>query len=83
MRCGTVRVMPNTDPHGNDRGGNYSNLFSVGLAFIVIIAVFAGVGLLVDKLLGTLPLFLLVGVILGFGGWLYYLYRAFERLGGR
>ena len=49
----------------------------------MIVAVFAGIGLLVDGLLGTLPIFLLIGVILGFVGWLYYLYRAFENLGGR
>jgi ATP synthase protein I len=83
MRCGTVRVMPNINPQGNGRGGNYANLFGVGLAFILIVAVFAGVGFLVDSLLGTLPLFLLIGIVIGFIGWLYYLYRAFENLGGR
>jgi hypothetical protein len=44
--------MPNTNPQGNGRGGNYANLFGVGLAFILIVAVFAGVGFLVDSLLG-------------------------------
>jgi ATP synthase protein I len=54
----------------------------VGLAFILTIAVFAGIGFFADNLFGTLPLFLLVGIVIGFAGWLYYLYRAFEKLGG-
>ena len=74
--------MPNTDPHGNDRGSSYTSLFGLGLAFILTIAVFAGIGLFADNLFGTLPLFLLVGIVIGFAGWLYYLYRAFEKLGG-
>jgi F0F1-type ATP synthase assembly protein I len=37
----------------------------------------------VDTWLGTLPLFLLVGLVLGFAGGLFYLYRALGTLGGR
>lgn len=38
-------------------------------------------GFFVDRLLGTLPLFLIVGVGIGFAGGLYYVYRALKTLG--
>jgi ATP synthase protein I len=41
------------------------------------------VGLLVDRWLGTLPLFLLVGLVVGFVAGLYYVYRALKSLEGR
>lgn len=41
----------------------------------------AAVGFFVDKMLGTLPLFLLVGLGLGFAVGLYYVYQALKKLG--
>ena len=73
--------MPGADSKGNNAGGNYARLFGLGFAFIVILGVLATVGFFVDNLLGTLPLFLLVGLGIGFAGWLYYLYLALEKLG--
>ena len=73
--------MPGTDSHGNNAGGNYARFFVVGFTFILILGVLTAVGFFVDKLLGTLPLFLLVGLVIGFVGGLYYLYRAVDKLG--
>jgi F0F1-type ATP synthase assembly protein I len=47
-----------------------------------IIAVFTAGGYLLDRLLETLPLFLLLGMLVGFVASLYYLYSALKRVGG-
>lgn len=47
-----------------------------------IIAVFTGAGYGLDWLVGTLPLFLLLGMVVGFGAALYYLFRALKQVGG-
>ncbi len=47
-----------------------------------IIAVFTGGGYLLDRVLGTLPLFLLLGMLVGFVAALYYLYTALKQVGG-
>lgn len=46
-----------------------------------IIAVFTAGGYLLDRLLGTLPLLLLVGLLVGFGVALYYLFVTLSRVG--
>ena len=74
-------MMPGTDSHGNNASGNYARFFVVGFTFILILGVLTAVGFFVDKLLGTLPLFLLVGLGIGFAGGLYYLYRVLDELG--
>jgi ATP synthase protein I len=48
---------------------------------LLILSILGAVGLFVDNLLGTVPLFLLLGVGVGFAGGLYYLYRAIDELG--
>lgn len=40
----------------------------------------AGLGYLLDGLLGTVPLFLLLGLALGFAAGLYYVYLALKRM---
>ena len=77
-----ISVMPNTDSQGNDGGGGYARLFGVGFAFLLTLGVLTAVGFFVDRLLGTLPLFLIVGLGLGFAGGLYHVYRALNTLGG-
>ena len=62
-------------------GSDYGRYIIVGTVFLVILCVFGVVGFIVDNLLRTLPLFLLVGLGVGFGGGLYYLYRAIDELG--
>ena len=75
-------MMPDTDSHGDNTGGNYARFFGVGFAFILTLGVLTAGGFVVDRLLGTLPLFLIVGLGLGFAGGLYYVYRALKTLGG-
>ena len=77
-----VKVMRNTDTNGKKAVGSYTRLFGLGFAFLMIMVVLVMVGLLVDGWLGTLPLFLLVGVALGFAGGLYYIYQSLKSLGG-
>lgn len=75
-------MMPDTDSHGNRNSGSYARFIGLGFTLIVIFALPTVVGFFVDKLLGTLPLFLLLGLALGFIGGLYYVYRALQNLDG-
>lgn len=47
----------------------------VGLQFFLSIAIFTGGGIWLDRWLGTVVLFTLLGLALGFAGGLYSLYR--------
>ncbi len=78
-----ISVMRGTDSHENDAGGNYARLFGVGFAFILTLGILTAIGFFVDRLLGTLPLFLLLGLGVGFAGGLYYVYLALRKLGSR
>ena len=73
--------MANTESRRRETGPGYARLFGVGFAFILILGVLTAIGYFVDRLLGTLPLFLIAGVGVGFAGGLYYLYRALDTLG--
>jgi ATP synthase protein I len=73
--------MVETNTGSGITGSDYGRYIIVGTVFLVILVVFAVIGLLVDNLLGTLPLFLLLGLVIGFAGALYYLYRAIDELG--
>ena len=48
---------------------------------VFVTAVLCAAGYFVDRVLGTLPLFLLLGLGLGFAAGLYYLYVALSKLG--
>ena len=77
-----IPAMPNTDSQRNDSNSNYARFFHVGFAFMFIIAVFTVGGYGLDWLAGTLPLFLLLGMLVGFGAALYYLFTALKQVGG-
>ena len=77
-----IRVMADTDPRRDDTGPGYARFFGLGFAFIVILGVLTAGGFLLDRLFGTLPLFLLLGLGIGFAGGLYYVYQALKNLGG-
>jgi hypothetical protein len=53
----------------------------IGIVFLLILGILGIIGFVVDGLLGTLPLFLLLGIGIGFAGGLYYLYRMIDELG--
>ena len=79
---GMMRVMPDTRPQRNDADGNYARFVGLGITLLLIFALPTVVGFFLDGLAGTLPLFLLVGLAVGFVGGMYYVYRALQKLGG-
>jgi ATP synthase protein I len=81
-RWGMMRTMPNTDSQRNDSRGNYARFFHVGFAFVFIIGVITAGGYGLDRLFGTLPLFLLLGMAGGFAAALFYLFFELKKLGG-
>jgi F0F1-type ATP synthase assembly protein I len=74
--------MPRTDFHGRDTGNSYARFLYLGFTFILILGIFTVLGFFADRLFGTLPLFLLVGLGTGFAAALYYLFRSLGDLGG-
>lgn len=62
-------------------GGGYARAIGIGFTLVVVLALPSGLGFLVDRLLGTMPLFLLAGLFAGFAGGLYYVYVVLNRMG--
>ena len=77
-----IRVMPDSRPQRNDASGNYARFAGLGITLLLIFGLPTIVGFFLDGLAGTLPLFLLIGLALGFVGGMYYVYRALQKLGG-
>lgn len=65
----------------SDGGTGYARLIGVGFSFLLIIAACVGGGVLADRLLGTLPLFMLFGLFAGFALGLFYIYFAIKSTG--
>ena len=76
-----IPAMPNTDSQRSGSRGNYARFFHVGFAFMFIIAVFTVGGYALDWLVGTLPLFLLLGMLVGFVAALYYMFVTLGKIG--
>lgn len=77
-----IHAMSYTSFREDGMGSDHGRLIGVGVAFIFIVAAFTGVGYVLDSLLGTLPLFLLLGVAGGFAASLYYVYVQLKKLDG-
>jgi ATP synthase protein I len=77
-----IRAMPDTRPQRNDTSDNYARFVGLGITLLLIFSLPTVVGFFLDGLAGTLPLFLLIGLALGFVGGMYYVYRALQKLGG-
>jgi F0F1-type ATP synthase assembly protein I len=75
-------MMPDTNSQRNDAGGGYAHFLTLGFTFVSIIGGLTLVGYFADRVFGTLPLFLLIGLVFGFVGSLTYVYRALKGLGG-
>ena len=75
-----IRVMASSDSRKDDGRPGYARFIGLGFAFMLVIAIPAAVGYFVDSVVGTLPLFLLVGVLVGFVGGMYYVYRSLQDL---
>jgi len=73
--------MVDTNSRRNRNGGSPTRLLGLGFTLGLLLGAPVLVGFLVDRLVGTLPLFLLVGVAAGFVASLYYVYRALKTLG--
>jgi F0F1-type ATP synthase assembly protein I len=73
--------MANSDSRSDGSTG-YARLIGVGFSFLIIMSVCVGGGVLADRLLDTLPLFMLLGLVAGFGLGLCYIYFAIEKMGG-
>ena len=63
-----IRVMPSTDSQRDNARGNYARFVGLGFTLILIFGLPTVVGFFLDRLAGTLPLFLLVGLAVGFVG---------------
>ena len=76
-----IHAMARTDSGRGDVGGGYARAVGIGFTLVAILALLSGIGFLVDRLLGTIPLFLLVGLFAGFAGGLYYVYVVLNKMG--
>ena len=74
-------MMPDIRSQRSDASGNYARFIGLGITLLLIFALPTLVGYFVDKVVGTLPLFLLVGLAAGFVGGMYYVYRSLQKLG--
>ena len=77
-----MRVMPDTRSQRNDARGNYARFVGLGFTLILIFGLPTVVGFFLDRLAGTLPLFLLIGLAGGFVGGMFYVYRVLQKLDG-
>ena len=73
--------MPDTRSQRNQASGDYARFVGIGFTFMIIIGAITAGGYLLDRLFGTLPLFLLVGLLVGFGAALTYLFVSLSRVG--
>jgi F0F1-type ATP synthase assembly protein I len=62
-------------------GGNYARSIALGITLLLILVAIGGLGFLVDAMLGTLPVFLLIGIVVGFALGLYYTYTTLKNMG--
>ena len=74
--------MPDTRPQRNQASGNYARFVGLGFTLILIFGLPTVVGFFLDRLAGTLPLFLLIGLAGGFVGGMFYVYRVLQKLDG-
>jgi len=74
--------MPDTRSQRNDASGGYARYVGLGVTLLLFFALPTVVGYFLDRLAGTLPLFLLIGLGAGFVGGMFYVYRALQKLGG-
>lgn len=78
-----IHAMSYTSFREGGMSPEYARYIGVGVAIIGIVALLTGAGYVLDSLLGTLPLFLLLGIFAGFAAALYYVYIKLKKLGER
>ena len=77
-----IRVMPNTDSQRDNARSGYARFVGLGFTLLLLFGLPTVVGFFLDRLAGTLPLFLLIGLAAGFVGGMIYVYRALQNLDG-
>lgn len=68
--------------YGASVNGNYTRFVGLGFSFMLVIGLSIVLGYVADRIFGTLPLFLLLGMVIGFGVALYYLFVRLKDVGG-
>jgi ATP synthase protein I len=68
-----------TRPGRPDAWSGYGTAWAVTGTLLAGILVWGGVGYVVDRLAGTAPLFLAIGLVLGAAGGIYLVYLRFGR----
>ncbi len=58
-----------------------ARLAGMGVVFMLFLGILSVAGYFADRLFGTLPLFVFLGLGLGFVGGLYYLYLELKKFG--
>lgn len=74
--------MVRSDPHNTDRGSNMRRFSGLGFTFMLLIALFTVGGYALGRLVGGMPVFVLLGLFVGFAAALGYLYLKLKELGG-
>jgi F0F1-type ATP synthase assembly protein I len=74
--------MSNTDSQRDNTRSDYVRFVGLGFTLLLIFGLPTVMGFFLDRLAGTLPLFLLIGLAAGFVGGMIYVYRALQNLGG-
>lgn len=72
---GTEEEEPSFARKVAQQGRDFGRLSGIGMQFAFTIVAMAFAGYWLDTRLGSLPLFLIVGVLLGFGGGTYSMVR--------
>lgn len=80
---GIVLAMVNGNSREDSTGGNHAQYIGIGFTLLSILAIPAALGFFLDRLLNTLPLFLLLGLGIGFIAEMYYVYLILQRTGGQ
>lgn len=77
-----ILLMVYTSVREGGMGSEYARYIGVGVAILLIVAGLTVGGYLLDSLLGTVPLFLLLGLAAGFAAALCYVYLQLKKMGG-
>lgn len=72
--------MVDSNSRNGGAGAEYARYMGLGFAFVGAILGLATAGFFVDRLLGTPPLFMLLGIVAGFVGGIYYAYSSLKGL---
>jgi hypothetical protein len=71
--------VPDEPDQSPDQSLGWSELLGMGAAIAVLMVVGLGLGWLVDRLAGTTPIFLLMGLLLGIAGAVLYAVGEFRK----